>query len=230
MSAEDQKRRAGEKALDFVEPGMKLGLGTGSTANHFVRALGAKVAEGLDVVGVPTSEATVELARSLGIPLTTLDETPMLDVTVDGADELDSALRLIKGGGGALLREKIVASSSGRMVVIADDSKEVGMLGQFPLPVEVIRFGAEATRGKIVWAAGETGCTGDITLRRAGDGEPFLTDSGHFIYDCAFGKIPDPEALALVLSSIPGVVEHGLFIGLATVAILGTDEGTRTIG
>ena len=230
MSAEDQKRRAGEKALDFVEPGMKLGLGTGSTANHFVRALGAKVAEGLDVVGVPTSEATAELARSLGIPLTTLDEMPVLDVTVDGADELDAALRLIKGGGGALLREKIVASSSDRMVVIADNGKEVATLGQFPLPIEVIRFGAEATRGKIAAAANEVGCAGEIVLRRSGDGEPFLTDSGNFIYDCAFGAIPDPDSLATVLSAIPGVVEHGLFIGLATVAILGTDEGTRTIG
>ena len=229
MSAEDRKRRAAEKALEFVEPGMALGLGTGSTASHFVRALGAKVAGGLEVAGVPTSQATAELARSLGIPLTTLDETPALDVTVDGADELDAALRLIKGGGGALLREKIVASCSRRMVVIADDGKEVGTLGRFPLPVEIVRFGAEAIRARVAAAAREAGCSGGIVLRRSGNGEPFVTDSGHFICDCAFGAIPDPETLASVLSSIPGVVEHGLFIGLATVAILGTGEGARTI-
>lgn len=230
MSADDQKRRAGEKALDYIEPGMKLGLGTGSTADHFTRALGARVAEGLEITGVPTSEATEELARSLGIPLTTLDVTPVLDVTVDGADELDASLRLIKGGGGALLREKIVASSSRRMIVIADESKEVEMLGRFALPVEVIPFGSAATSGKIAAAARETGCDGDVVLRAGEGGRPFLTDSGNFIFDCAFGKIPEPDVLSLVLSSIPGVVEHGLFIELATVAILGIDDGTRIIG
>jgi ribose 5-phosphate isomerase A len=147
MSSDDFKRRAAERALDFVEPGMRLGLGTGSTAAHFVRALGEKVrVERLDVIGVPTSEATHRLALECGVPLTTLDDTPELDLTVDGADEIDSGLRLIKGGGGALLREKIVASASARMVVIADRAKLVDMLGRFPLPVEVVPFGQRATR------------------------------------------------------------------------------------
>ena len=230
MSADEQKKRAGAAAAGFVEDGMKLGLGTGSTADHFTRSLADRVADGLKVVGVPTSEATAALARSLGIPLTTLDETPELDLVVDGADELDDQLRLIKGGGGALLREKIVASCARRMIVIADDSKQVTTLGKFPLPVEVMPFGAKATALAISRAAAAVGCEGDVTLRIGVSGEVFVTDGGHVIYDCAFGSIPDPEALAHTLSSLPGVVEHGLFIGLASIAILGTEKGTRTVG
>ncbi len=230
MSADEQKKRAGEAAADHVESGMKLGLGTGSTADHFTRSLGVRIADGLDVVGVPTSEATADLARSLGIPLTTLDEEPELDLAVDGADELDARLRLIKGGGGALLREKIVASCARRMIVIADDSKQVGTLGKFPLPVEVMPFGALATARAIGRSAAAVGCEGSIDLRIDSSGEAFITDGGHLIYDCAFGAIPDPENLAHTLSSLPGVVEHGLFIGFASIAILGTETGIRTVG
>ena len=229
MSVDDQKRRAALAALAHVEDGMKLGLGSGSTAAHFVRALGERVAAGLDVVGVPTSEGTAALAEAVGIRLTTLDAEPDLDLTVDGADELDGRLRLIKGGGGALLREKIVASCSRRMIVIAEGAKEVAMLGRFALPVEVVPFGASATAARIAAVAGNHGCRGEVLQRRR-DGAPFISDGGHWIYDCAFGAIPDPEGLGTALLAIPGVVEHGLFIGLASMAILGTDDGTRVIG
>lgn len=229
MNADDQKKAAAIRALDFVKPGMKLGLGTGSTAEHFVRALGEKVKQGLDIVGVPTSERTRQLAENLGIPLSNLDDTPHLDVTVDGADELDLELRLIKGGGGALLREKIVATASGRMIVIADASKVVKTLGAFPLPVEVVPFGAAVTARKIAEVAGALGCTGKM-LRRADEyGEPFFTDNGNFIYDCDFGTIPDADALAPALNRIPGVVDNGLFVGIATLAIVGTPSGTDII-
>ena len=228
MSAEEQKRRAARGALAYVEDGMRLGLGTGSTAVHFVDAVGERVADGLDVVCVPTSEATAAQARGLGIPLTTLDETPELDLTVDGADELDGALNLIKGGGGALLREKIVASASARMVVIADASKHVETLGRFALPVEVVPFGAEVTHRRVREVAAAFGCRGDVT-RRGADHEPFMTDGGHFIYDCAFGRIGDAAALADELNRIPGVVENGLFISMASVAVIGTDDGVTTL-
>ena len=207
---------------------MRLGLGTGSTAAKFVDALGAKVADGLKVVGVPTSIATKEQAEALGIPLTTLAETPELDLTVDGADELDDELQLIKGGGGALLREKMVASSSKVMIVVADASKHVETLGAFPLPVEVVQFAHEATRRKIEQAASACGCGGEITLRMR-DGTAFVTDNGNLIYDCAFGRIEDARALALTLKSIAGVVDHGLFISLADMALLGTPDGLKTI-
>lgn len=222
MSADQQKRQAAMAAMDHVKPGMKLGLGTGSTAAHFVDALGAKVAEGLDVICVPTSQATYNQAQALNIPLTTLDETPELDLTVDGADELDGQLRLIKGGGGALLREKIVAAASRQMIVIADAGKQVETLGAFPLPVEVIEFGAGATLRAMKQAAAKAGCNGDVSVREKA-GTPFKTDSGNLIYDCEFGAIPNPEALGLALNAIPGVVEHGLFIGLCNLALLGTD-------
>ena len=228
MSAEDQKRSAALKALDYVEDGMRLGLGTGSTAVHFVDALGERVAGGLNVLCVPTSEATAAQARGLNIPLTTLDETPALDVTVDGADELDGDLVLIKGGGGALLREKIVATSSHRMVVIADASKRVEVLGAFPLPVEVIPFGAEATARAMAEVAGKLGCEGGIT-QRLKDGEPFITDGGHYIYDCAFGQIKDAPALDAALNRIPGVVENGLFVSIASVVLIGTDDGVDVL-
>jgi ribose 5-phosphate isomerase A len=229
MSADDLKRQAAEKALELVEPGMKLGLGTGSTAKHFVDLLGARVKTGLKVLCVPTSQATHDQALALGIPLTTLDDTLELDLTVDGADELDGDLRLIKGGGGALLREKIVASASDRLIVIADSSKRVPVLGAFPLPVEVVRFGAKATRGMIEALAADVGCEGDIRLRLGADGQPFLTDGGNYIYDCAFRRIEEPELLDEALKVVPGVVENGLFLGLADMAILAGPQGLEVI-
>lgn len=230
QSAEQMKRAAAELALDFVTPGMRLGLGTGSTAAHFVDLLGAKVRDGLEVVCVPTSERTRLQAQSLGISLATLDELPQLDLTVDGADEFDDSLRLIKGGGGALLREKIVAAASTRMVVIADESKHVETLGRFPLPVEIDRFGARATELQVEAAARELGLSGPVALRRAGGDAPFITDGGHYILDCAFGVIPNPEALAARLVAIPGVVEHGLFLGIASSVIVAGGQGVRAIG
>jgi ribose 5-phosphate isomerase A len=216
--------KAAEAAAAEVKPGMKLGLGSGRTAEHFVRFLGERVRAGLDVVGVPTSDRTAELARELGIPLTSLDETPELDLDVDGADEIDPELRLIKGGGGALLREKIVAAASKRMLVLGDPSKTVKALGAFPLPIEVVPFGLAATRRAIDRAVGELLLSPKIELRRA-NGDPFVTDGGHYILDASFGRIPDPEALARALEATPGVVDHGLFLGLATAAIIGRGGG-----
>ncbi len=229
MTPDEQKRAAAARALEYVTSGMKLGLGTGSTAAHFVDLLGAKVAAGLEVVCVPTSEATHAQASSLDIPLTTLDETPALDLTVDGADELDSALNLTKGGGGALLREKIVAMASSRMIVIADDSKVVENLGAFDLPIEVVPFGAGATVIMIEKLAADLGCKGAITRRKTASGEDFITDGGHYIYDCAFGVIPDPVALDNGLNKIPGVVENGLFTGIAALAVVAGDDKVREI-
>jgi ribose 5-phosphate isomerase A len=223
--SEGRKREAAKRALDLVEPGMQLGLGTGSTARHFVDLLAEKVANGLKVRCVATSEATLAQANGLGIPMTTLDDMPELDLTVDGADEIDRKLRLIKGGGGALLREKIVAASSRRMAVIADATKLVAHLGAFPLPIEVAPFGLAATRRRIERAAAELGLVGPIRLR--GEKKPFVTDGGHYILDCSFGAIPDPERLALALSQIPGVIEHGLFIGYAQTAIVAGAEGVE---
>lgn len=227
--SDHQKRAAAEAALELVRPGMRLGLGTGSTAAHFVELLGARVKAGLDVVGVPTSEATRGLAKHAGIPLTTLEETPELDLTVDGADELDPELRLIKGGGAALLREKIVAYASKRMVVIADGSKKVAVLGAFPLPIEVIQFGLEATRRAVARVVENAGCRGEIKLRLRPDGHALVTDSGHFILDASLGRIPAPEALANGLAAVPGVVEHGLFIGLASDAFIAGPSGVEHI-
>lgn len=230
MTSDDLKRRAAERALDFVKPGMRLGLGTGSTAAHFVRQLGARVRNGgLAVVGVPSSEATHRLAVECGVPLTTLDETPELDLTVDGADELDAHLRLIKGGGGALLREKIVAAASSRMIAIADRSKLVAALGAYPLPLEVVAFGQRATRMRIEQTLSRLGLAGDIALR-GGEGAPVRTDGGNLILDCALGRIPDPARLSAALADVPGVVEHGLFIGLCTAAIVAGPEGVEVIG
>ncbi|MEQ1718092.1 MAG: ribose-5-phosphate isomerase RpiA [Hyphomicrobium sp.] len=229
MSSDDYKRLAAEQALEFVEPGMKLGLGTGSTAAIFVDLLGAKVKTGLDVLCVPTSEATRRQAASLGIRLSTLDETPYLDLTVDGADEMDEELRLIKGGGGALLREKIVAAASARLVIIADHTKMVGTLGKFPLPVEVVPFGLTATKNLVTSLADDAGCTGDIKLRMRSDGTPFVTDNGNYILDCAFGEIGDPETLDDALKLVPGVVENGLFIGLADLGVVAGPDGVTVI-
>ena len=226
--ADAAKRRAAEEALKLVEPGMRLGLGTGSTARHFVDLLGARVRAGLDVLCVSTSEATQIQAAGLGIPLSTLEETPALDLTVDGADEFDAQLRLIKGGGGALLREKIVATASARMVVIADATKEVRTLGRFPLPVEVVPFGLASTRTAVEAVAAAFGCQGGIALRHA-NGRVFVTDGGHYILDCAFGAISDPEGLASRLVAVPGVVEHGLFLGLARAVYVADTAGVRVV-
>lgn len=227
-AVEQMKQKAALRALEEVRGGMKLGLGTGSTARYFVDGLGAQVAEGLDVVCVPTSEATREQAESLGIKLAPLDELKRLDLTVDGADELDDALRLIKGGGGALLREKIVAAASDKMIVIADDSKKVATLGAFDLPVEVNMFSHGATAAAITDALAATGNQGAINLR--GGADPFITDGGHYIYDCALGAINDTEGLAQALLNVPGVVEHGLFLGYATAAVLAGTDGLFEIG
>ena len=228
MDAREMKIKAAEAALAHVGDGMRLGIGTGSTAEEFVRLLAEKVADGLRVEGVPTSERTARLCLELGVPLKSLDELPELDLTIDGADEVDGRLRLIKGGGGALLREKIVASASARMIVIADETKVVETLGAFKLPIEVNPFGLVATRIAIEKAASRLGLSGDIALR-ASDGAAFTTDGGHHILDASFGRIPDADALAGNLNDIPGVVEHGLFIGMASLAIIAGPTGARTL-
>lgn len=222
------KEDAARAALAHVEGGMRLGLGSGSTSEAFVRVLAEQVREGLEIVGVPTSERTARLCRETGVPLTTLDETPELDLAIDGTDEVDPALRLIKGGGGALLREKIVACASRRMIVIADESKVVETLGAFKLPIEVNPFGLVATRIAIEKLATRLGLSGAIDLRASGDGT-FTTDGGHYILDASFGRIPDADALARNLNDIPGVVEHGLFINIASLAVIAGPAGARTL-
>lgn len=226
MTADQMKKAAAIEALKFVKPGMTVGLGTGSTANHFIEALGQKVKEGLNVKGVPTSKASKELAEKHGIPLTNLDAQPHPDLTVDGTDEFDAEFRLIKGGGGALLFEKIVASSSRIMVVIADESKKVKTLGKFPLPVEVMRFGAKATAWKMEYVFKVLKVDARMVLR-VKEGKPFVTDSGHFIIDCSIGAIAEPERLDSLLKSVPGVVETGLFIGTCSIVLMGTPKGVK---
>ncbi|MBO9194700.1 ribose-5-phosphate isomerase RpiA [Rhizobium sp. 16-449-1b] len=228
MDAREMKIKAAAAALAHVEHGMRLGIGTGSTAEEFVRLLAEKVADGFKVEGVPTSERTARLCVELGVPLKSLDELPELDLTIDGADEVDSALGLIKGGGGALLREKIVAATSGRMIVIADESKLVDTLGAFPLPIEVNMFGLVSTRIAIEKTAARLGLSGELTLRQSGDGN-FTTDGGHYIIDASFGRIPDAEALSTQLNAIPGVVEHGLFLNMAALAIIAGPAGAREL-
>ncbi|MDI6837337.1 MAG: ribose-5-phosphate isomerase RpiA [Rhizobiaceae bacterium] len=228
MDAREMKIKAAAAALEHVRDGMRLGIGTGSTAEEFVRLLAEKVSAGLRVEGVPTSERTARLCVELGVPLKSLDELPELDLTIDGADEVDGRLRLIKGGGGALLREKIVAAASQRMIVIADESKIVDTLGHFPLPIEINPFGQAATLIAIEKTASRLGLSGELKMRASGDGL-FKTDGGHFIVDASFGRIPDAEALARELNSIPGVVEHGLFINLATLAIIAGPAGARVL-
>jgi len=222
------KKQAAERAADDVISGMRLGIGTGSTAEFFVQALARRVADGLDVIGVPTSERTRELASGLGIRLTTLDELPELDLTVDGADEFDPHLALIKGGGGALLREKIVAAASEKMIVIADGSKEVATLGRFPLPIEVVPFGLEATRRAILKVLADLELPQKLELR-GGAADPFRTDGGHFILDAHLQAIPKVPVLAERLVAIPGVVEHGLFLELATKAYVAGTDGVKTV-
>ena len=229
MSAPDLKRAAAERAIPLVEDGMRLGIGTGSTAAAFIALLGERVRAGLTVTGVPTSEATRIACEREGIPLATLEELPELDLTIDGADEVDGNLRLIKGGGAALLREKIVAVASRRMVVIADASKRVETLGAFPLPVEVNLFGIGATTRAVEAAVAAAGCTGEIVRRLDKAGQPVLTDGGHALLDLQLGRIPDPEALSARLWAVPGVVEHGLFLGIADAAILAAAEGDQAV-
>lgn len=231
MSSVDPRQlkiAAAAEALTHVKSGMKLGIGTGSTAEEFVRLLAVKVAEGFEIIGVPTSERTAALCNELGVPLTTLEETPHLDLTIDGADEVDGVLSLIKGGGGALLREKIVAAASDAMIVIADESKVVDTLGRFPLPIEVNRFGLAATKLAIEQTITDLGLEAPLSLRMK-DGEIFVTDGGHYILDASFGRIPDTKALSDALFAIPGVVEHGLFIGLARAAVIAGTSGIRTL-
>ncbi|WP_112945849.1 MULTISPECIES: ribose-5-phosphate isomerase RpiA [unclassified Rhizobium] len=228
MDAREMKIKAAAAALAHVEHGMRLGIGTGSTAEEFVRLLAEKVADGFKVEGVPTSERTARLCVELGVPLKSLDELPELDLTIDGADEVDAALGLIKGGGGALLREKIVAAASARVIVIADESKLVETLGAFPLPIEVNMFGLVSTRIAIEKTAARLGLSGALSLRQSGDGN-FTTDGGHYIIDASFGRIPDAEALSTQLNAIPGVVEHGLFLNMAALAIIAGPAGAREL-
>lgn len=214
MANDQEKEAAARASLRFVKDGQIVGMGTGSTAAYFIQLLGEAVKNGLRIRGIPTSIRSREQAASLGIPLTTLDEYQQIDVTVDGADEVDPQLRLIKGGGGALLREKIVASATKQLVIVADATKRVPVLGKFPLPVEVIKF-AQALVVKKIEALGAK-----VTLRLAADGKPFLTDENNHILDCRFEQIPDADGLARRLSDMPGVVEHGLFIGMASVVVV----------
>ncbi len=220
-TVDEAKRQAAMAALEHVREGMTLGLGTGSTAAHFVVGLGARLRDGLSIVGaVPTSEATAALARLHGVPLLSVDADIRIDLAVDGADEIDPALTLIKGGGGALLREKIVAAAAARFIVVADAGKRVQRLGRFPLPVEVTPFAWALTARNVAQALRATGCGRDILSLRHKDGAPFVTDGGNYILDCQASEIPDASALATALDATTGVVEHGLFIGLAHEAIV----------
>ncbi|WP_375449854.1 ribose-5-phosphate isomerase RpiA [uncultured Devosia sp.] len=216
-------------AINDLQPGMRLGLGTGSTARHFVDLLGERVAAGFECLCVPTSEVTAAQARALNIALTDLDTIDHLDLTIDGADEIGPGLSLIKGAGGALLREKIVAAASIAMIVIADASKVVTTLGRFPLPIEVNRFGLGATKRALESVLAQYDTQGGLVLRRTSDGASFITDGGHLILDAFFGRISQPEALSRTLLDIPGVVQHGLFLGMCKKAYVATADGVRTI-
>ena len=231
MIEHPQKLRAATAALQYVEDGMTLGLGSGSTAEIFVRQLALKVNEGMRIQGVPTSQATADLARQVGVPLVEVDHADHIAITVDGADEVDGHFQLIKGGGGCLLREKIIAHASDLMIVVIDETKLVSTLGKYPLPIEVDPFGFSLTAKKIFDALRMVGveCP-DLQLRRKGDGlEPFVTDGGNFILDCACEAIPDAAAVDARLNVLPGVVEHGLFMNLARVVIVGEDDEARVM-
>ncbi|MGB7130210.1 MAG: ribose-5-phosphate isomerase RpiA [Candidatus Sulfotelmatobacter sp.] len=220
MANEQEKEAAAQASLRFIKDGQVVGIGSGSTAAYFIKSLGEQVKNGLRIRGIPTSEHSRQLAASLGIPLTTWDECPEIHVTVDGADEVDPQLHLIKGGGGALLREKIVASASKQVVIVADSSKRVPVLGKFGLPVEVIKFAQAVVKNKIE-ALGAS-----VSLRQV-NGRPYLTDEDNYIFDCHFGEIAGPDRLARQLSDVPGIVEHGLFIGIASVVLVA--EGREVI-
>ena len=225
------KENAALAALDFVEDGMTLGLGSGSTAEIFIEKLGERVAGGLKVQGIPTSQATAECARENGVPLIDIDRVSRIHLTIDGADEVDPVFTLIKGGGACLLREKIVANASERMIVIVDESKMVEQLGKFPLPVEVDPFGVALTAEKIYEALQQSGCqNGQTVLRQNADGTgPLITDGGHYIVDCKCELIPNPGETAHLLDRIPGVVEHGLFIDLSSVVVVGETDHARVM-
>jgi ribose 5-phosphate isomerase A len=229
VAIDQLKRAAAEAAMAEVRPGMRLGLGTGSTAEHFVDLVGRAVAQGLEVTCVPTSERTAAQARSLGIRVSDLDETPELDLTVDGADEIGPGLDLIKGAGGALLREKIVAAASRRMVVIADGSKRVEMLGKVPLPIEVNHFGLGVTQARVAEVMADCSADGPLRRRLTADGSPYVTDGGHAILDACFGRISSPEAVSRALLDIPGVVQHGLFLGMCQRAYVSGPGGVEVL-
>lgn len=217
---------AAKRAVDFVEDGMRVGLGTGSTAAWMVRCLGELVREeGLKIIGVPTSVRTADLARQVGIKVASLDEAKWLDLTIDGADEFDGNLNLIKGGGGALLQEKIVATASDQMIVIADVAKEVGTLGNFPLPVEVVPFGWQTTKALIEETLVSLDVLGRGTSLRMNQERPYVTDEGNFIIDLHLHRIGNPRQMALVLNQIPGVVENGLFIDICDIVVIGHGDG-----
>ena len=224
MDALNLKKAAAAKALEFVKDGMKLGIGTGSTANEFIRLLAKRVENGLRVIGVATSERSEQLCRELGVPVANFDDVSSLDLDIDGADEIGPHMALIKGGGGALLREKIVAAASAQMLVIADESKLVRTLGAFPLPIEVNSFGLKATKNAIEQAAKRLELSGEVRLR-VKNGQPFVTDGGHFILDASFGRISNPDRLSEALFAIPGVVEHGLFLNLANRSVIAMANG-----
>ena len=228
MTADEQKKAAAIAALEYVKTGMKVGLGTGSTANHFIAALADKVkTENLDIECVASSRTSFQLASKLGLKMTTLEKQPRLDITVDGTDEFDGKFQLIKGGGGAMLIEKIVATSARYMIVIADESKKVASLGKFPLPIEVVPFGVNATAWKIERALRLLNLKGKLVLRLK-DGKPFETDSGNVIIDAALGLIPEPGRLTSMLNTIPGVVEDGLFVDVCGIVLMGTNDGVKT--
>jgi ribose 5-phosphate isomerase A len=223
------KRAAAARTLAFVEDGMRLGLGTGTTAELFLELLAERIRAGLKVTGTPTSERTATYGRALGIPMYDLDALGSLDLAIDGADEADGNLDLIKGGGGALLREKIVAASAERMIVMADESKLVPTLGAFPIPVEVVVFGHGTTRARIYATADRLGYANLAPVLRMKNGEVFHTDNGNVIYDCPFGAITDARALAASLSMVVGVVDHGLFVNMASALVIAGASGVRVI-
>ena len=220
---DSEKAAAARKSLEFVKDGMVVGLGSGTTATFAIRFLGELVRDGLNIRGLPTSRASGELARSLGIPLTSFDEVVYTDVTIDGADEVAPDLALIKGGGGALLHEKIVAAASRFLVIVADEKKMVKHLGRFPLPVEVIPFAASPVKHQLVNLGAKP------ILRMRPDNTPYITDEGNFIFDCHYEQIADPPTVAHAIKSITGVVEHGLFLGLASAVVVAGPQGARIL-